>query len=180
MKSRPPLKELKGVSLAIVQRLRTTSGLLAATVTIGLAACSHGNIAFVNPEGQVLTCASTGIGVVGTLEAQDFQSRCVDKVKAAGFIPREEIGSIGLVAGMEPSPVRVANVLVGSPAELAGIKAGDLIVAVNEQPVKDWLEARRLIFGRVNTEVKLSYRSGGTEKTVNVIRYPFVSMPNGM
>jgi S1-C subfamily serine protease len=71
-------------------------------------------------------------------------------------------------------------VLAGSPAESAGIKAGDVIVAVNDQPVKSWLDARRLIFGRVNTAVKLSYRSGDVHKTANVIRYPFVTMPNGM
>lgn len=154
--------------------------LAAAVLSIGVGACSHGNITFVNPDGDVRTCASTGLGVVGTLSAQDFQNRCVDSIKAAGFIPREEIGSIGLVASTEPSSLRIAHVLAGSPAESAGIQAGDFIVAVNDQPVTSWLDARRLIFGRVNTPVKLSYRSGDVHKTANVIRYTFVSMPNGM
>jgi len=134
--------------------------LVAATMVIGLAGCAHGNTTFVSPDGELRTCASTGIGVVGTLNAQDFQGRCVESVKAAGFIPRDEIGSVGLVATTDQSSPRVAKVLAGSPAELAGIKAGDLILAVNDQPVKNWLEARRLIFGRANTPVKVSYRTG--------------------
>jgi membrane-associated protease RseP (regulator of RpoE activity) len=179
MNGRPQLKRLQRASLAIVQRLHAAIA-LAVMVTIGLGACAHANMTFVNPAGDLQTCASFGFGILGTPSAQDYQRRCADHMKAAGYIPREEIGSIGLVASTELSPVRVANVLAGSPAQLAGIKAGDLIVAVNEQAVNDWQEARRLIFGRVDTGVKLSYRSGDMDKTVNVIRYPFVSMPNGI
>ena len=154
--------------------------LISLTLTITLAACAHGNISYVNADGAVHTCASTGMGVVGTVTAQNFQSRCVDSLKEAGFIPVEEAGSIGLVASVDQSSLRIEKVLAGSPAEIAGIKAGDFIVAVNDQPVKNWQEARRLIFGRVNTPVTLTCRSGDSEKTANVTRYPFVSMPNGM
>lgn len=156
------------------------SVLISPTLTIALVACAHGNVSFVSPDGAVRTCASTGLGVVGTMTATDFQSRCVDSLKGAGFIPVEEVGSIGLVASANESSLRIEKVLAGSPAEIAGIKAGDFIVAVNDHPVKNWQEARRLIFGRVNAPVTLTYRSGDSAKTASVTRYPFVSMPNGM
>ena len=154
--------------------------LLIATSVIGLVACAHGNVTFVDRDGTTHGCAVTGLGAIGASVAQDTQNRCVDSAKAAGYIPIEEAGSIGLVSSTEPSSLRVVRVLASSPADLAGIKPGDSIVAVDDQPVANWLEARRLIFGRVNTAVKLTYRSGDTTKSANVVRYPFVTMPNGM
>lgn len=154
--------------------------LLIATITSSLVACAHGNVTFISGDGTMRRCAVTGLGAIGAAVAQDNQNRCVDSAKAAGYIPVEEAGSIGLVSSTEPSSLRVASVLPSSPADLAGIRSGDSIVAVDDQAVKDWIEARRLIFGRVNTAVKLTYTSGGTTKSANVVRYPFVTMPNGM
>lgn len=153
---------------------------LIATMTISLVACAHGNVTFVSRDGTMRTCAVTGLGAIGATVAQDAQNRCVDAAKAGGYIPIEEAGSIGLVSSPQPFSLRVASVLPGSPADLAGIRADDSIVAVDDQPVKNWIEARRLIFGRVNTAVTLTYASGDAIKRASVVRYPFVTMPNGM
>lgn len=179
--ARPPIiAPQNAVAVTLDRRFSTRHPLVVAILTIGLTACAHGNTRFVNPDGTVHVCASTGFGGIGALNAQAFQDRCVDSERAAGFIPIEEAGSIGLVASANPSSLRVANVLPSSPADVAGIKPGDVLVAVNDQPVHNWLEARRLMFGRVDTAVKLTYRSGDVDRTANVIRYPFVTMPNGM
>lgn len=182
----PPIIAPKNaVAITLVRRSLTRHSMVIAMLTIGLTACAHGNMRFVNPDGKVHICATTAFGygitgAIGASTAQGFQDRCVDSARATGFIPIEEAGSIGLVASVDPSSLSIGNMLPSSPADVAGIKSGDVVVAVNDQPVHNWLEARRLIFGRVDTAVKITYRSGDVDRTANVIRYPFVTMPNGM
>jgi len=171
---------MNAMATTIANSFAARHPLTIAMLTIGLAACAHGNVRFVNSDGRISVCASTGYGAIGATEAGGFQDNCVTSATAAGYIPVEEAGSIGLVSSADPTSLRVASVLPNSPADFAGIKAGDKIVAVNNQPVNTWLEARRLLFGRASTVVKVTYRSGELDRAVQVIRYPYVDMPNGM
>src|SRR5262249_60784742 len=55
------------------------------------------------------------------------------------------------------------------PAAKAGIQAGDVITAVNDQPVKDARDLARKIGGLPpKTTVKLTVINKGTEKTVSL------------
>jgi len=63
----------------------------------------------------------------------------------------------------------VAEPQTDSPAVKAGIKSGDVIVSVNDQPVKDARTlAKRISALPPGTSVKLGVISQGTEKTVTV------------
>jgi S1-C subfamily serine protease len=89
---------------------------------------------------------------------------------------------IGIAGGPRPLPPRVASklgrsggvevveVVAESPAARAGIRAEDLIVAVNEQPVEgvdDLL--RRLTGDLIGTAVRLDLLREGAERRVDVI-----------
>ncbi|RCK80432.1 MAG: Membrane-associated zinc metalloprotease [Candidatus Ozemobacter sibiricus] len=49
------------------------------------------------------------------------------------------------VAGGPLSNIQVLDAMPGQPASLAGIRAGDLITAINGEPIEDWSEAIRTI-----------------------------------
>ncbi len=50
-------------------------------------------------------------------------------------------GSVGYVYGKAYRPAIVDSLVRGDPADIAGIKSGDVIVAVNNQPVQSWDDA---------------------------------------
>jgi serine protease Do len=57
----------------------------------------------------------------------------------------------------------------GSPAERAGVLAGDLVVAVNGEPVDSVREARRAIFGsRVGDTIMVTVLRNGERKEFNI------------
>ena len=66
----------------------------------------------------------------------------------------------------------VNNPLAGSPAEVAGIKSGDIIVAIDGTRVenKDFDEAASLIGGEVGTKVKITVLRGEGEIEFEVTR----------
>lgn len=156
-----------------------TALVTAISITV-LAACATPSTMFVSPDGKIIRCAAHGWGYVGASMAQGIHDRCTADAKATGLIPIAEAGSIGVMPSTEPSSMRILKVVPGSPADLGGIKSGDSIVAIDDQPVNNWADARRLIFGRKNTPVKVTYRSGGVDKTVNLMRYAFTDMQAGM
>jgi len=63
----------------------------------------------------------------------------------------------------------ITNVVTGSPAQKAGLKTGDIIVAANGQPVKtidDLIAAVRKT--PVGGQIAVTYYEGNSKKTVNV------------
>ena len=65
--------------------------------------------------------------------------------------------------------VRLEGVVAGSPAEQAGLAAGDVLVEVNGEPIAD-LRAYSAALKRLapGDRVRLSYERGGARKTVEV------------
>lgn len=149
-------------------------------VAVTLAACATPSTMFVGPDGKVARCSASGWGYVGAPMAQSIHSNCLTDLKATGMLPLAEAGAIGIVASTEPSSLRILKVNPGSPADVGGIKSGDSIVAVDDQTVSNWADARRLLFGRANTPVKVTYRSSGSDKTTTLTRYPYSNMQEGM
>ncbi len=72
----------------------------------------------------------------------------------------------GLVSGVaidvraRGATVRVASVRSGSEAESAGVRAGDVLVAVDDEPVVDAAQAARMLRGPTGVEVVLDLRRG--------------------
>ena len=63
----------------------------------------------------------------------------------------------------------IARVEQGSPAERAGLRTNDLVVAINGAPMRSGTELRnRVGLSRIGDEVELTVERGGVERTVSV------------
>jgi len=79
-------------------------------------------------------------------------------------------GGVGLEVSMEDGFVRIISPMDGTPAEKAGVKPGDLIVQLNDQPIKgmslgDAIDAMR---GEPGSTVRLTLVREGTAKPFEV------------
>jgi carboxyl-terminal processing protease len=81
---------------------------------------------------------------------------------------------IGAELGMNGKQIIVVAPLDGSPAERAGVLAGDAILKVNDQPIDGWTLAQTVekIRGEKGTEVRLSivHKSSTTPVNVKIVR----------
>ena len=79
---------------------------------------------------------------------------------------RGEFGGLGIEIGMESGVVKVISPIDDTPAEKAGIKAGDYIVKIANEQVqgKSLMEAVKLMRGPVNTSIKLTVRRKNVKK----------------
>ena len=79
-----------------------------------------------------------------------------------------EFGGLGIEIGMESGVVKVIAPIPDTPADKAGIKAGDYIVRIDGKQVqgKSLMEAVKLMRGPVNTNIKLTIRRKGNQKAL--------------
>ncbi len=77
-----------------------------------------------------------------------------------------EFGGLGIEIGMEAGVVKVISPIDDTPAEKAGIKAGDYIVKIGKEQVqgKSLLEAVKLMRGPVGTSIDLTVRRKNVKK----------------
>jgi len=77
-----------------------------------------------------------------------------------------EFGGLGIEIGMEAGVVKVISPIEGTPAEQAGIKAGDYIVKIGKEQVqgKSLMEAVKLMRGPVGTTIDLTIRRKNVKK----------------
>ncbi|MGQ0713166.1 MAG: RIP metalloprotease RseP [Gemmatimonadaceae bacterium] len=66
-------------------------------------------------------------------------------------------------------PAVISRVEGGSPADRAGIRAGDSLVAVGGRPVEDWAEAVEQIRGAPGQRLQVDVARGGERVTLTVI-----------
>jgi regulator of sigma E protease len=78
-------------------------------------------------------------------------------------VTRYELGYAGLAPEL---PAEVPGVLPGSPAEKAGVRAGDRIVAVNGEPVRHFFDVMRLVGASPNRPLELTIRRDGKTLTL--------------
>lgn len=87
---------------------------------------------------------------------------------------RGDFGGVGMEIGVKGGIITVISPLKGTPAERAGIKAGDKILKIDDTTTADMTaeEAARLIRGEKGTAVKLIILPKGEETTkeINIIR----------
>ena len=86
-------------------------------------------------------------------------------------------GGIGAEIGLRSNKPTIIKPLENSPAQKAGIKAGEAIVKVNDETSSDWSVEKVVskIRGEVGTSVKLTLLSGGKTREVSVVRQNIVS-----
>lgn len=85
-----------------------------------------------------------------------------------------EFGGLGIEVGMEDGFVKVIAPIDDTPAQRAGLESGDLIIRINDKPVKGLSlnEAVDLMRGKPGTEIRLTVMHGsqGRPKEVTIVR----------
>ena len=73
-------------------------------------------------------------------------------------VTRYDLGYAGMAP---PLPAEISSVQTGSPAEQAGLRAGDRILAVNGEPVRHFYDVMRLVGQNPKREIVLTIARGG-------------------
>lgn len=79
-------------------------------------------------------------------------------------VPKQP-GSLYEALGAESGELYVAQVLPGSPAARAGLKPGDQLLAVNDQPVRSFALYERKLKAQEDRRFKITWRSGAEVKS---------------
>ncbi len=81
-----------------------------------------------------------------------------------------EFGGLGIEVGMEDGFVKVISPIDDTPADRAGVEAGDLIVRLDDTPVKGLTlrDAVNLMRGKVGTDILLTIVREGEEKPLKI------------
>jgi carboxyl-terminal processing protease len=77
-----------------------------------------------------------------------------------------EFGGLGIVVGMEDGFVKVISPIDDTPAQRAGVKAGDLIIRLDEKPVKGMSldDAVKIMRGKPGTDIDLTIVREGEDQ----------------
>ena len=107
----------------------------------------------------------------GMLSGLDPHSAYLDKneYKELKIGTTGQFGGLGIQVGMENGYVKVISPIDDTPAYKAGIKAGDLIVNLDQKPVKDMNlnDAVKVMRGKPGTKIKLSVMREGSEDPIS-------------
>lgn len=76
-----------------------------------------------------------------------------------------EFGGLGVEVGRENGYIRIISPIDDSPADRAGIKAGDLIIQIDNKPLREMLpeEAAQMMRGAPGTDVTITVAREGQE-----------------
>jgi regulator of sigma E protease len=82
--------------------------------------------------------------------------------------PSELFRGLGFDFWLPPAPAVLGNVIEGGPADRAGLKAGDRIIAIQGAAVKDFHDIIDKIGAHPGETVDITYRRAGIDHTVPV------------
>ncbi len=102
-----------------------------------LEGCATSQIMMVNSEGKVYPCAEKGTGGIGGLFSRNSNKTCVQEMEKAGYVKIPDVLWGVHMPSWETSPAKVQRVDAGSPAQIAGIKKGDVIRQLDKRPVSN-------------------------------------------
>jgi carboxyl-terminal processing protease len=93
-----------------------------------------------------------------------------DEFKDLQVGTKGEFGGLGIEVGMEDGFVKVISPIDDTPAQRAGILAGDLIVRLDDTPVKGLTlnDAVKLMRGKPGTKITLTIVREGEEKPLKI------------
>lgn len=109
---------------------------------------------------QIETSLNRGITITMVL---DRQGQTVVTSLVPRRQPPENRGPIGIYLSYYESPVTVQYVAPGSPAEKAGLRAGDIITAIDGRPIPDSLAYMIYIDAHFGEKLTLSVRRDGQD-----------------
>ena len=97
------------------------------------------------------------------LDAEDYKDLQVGT--------KGEFGGLGIEVGMEDGFVKVIAPIDDTPAQRAGVRSGDLIVRLDDTPVKGLSlnDAVKLMRGKPGTPIELTIIREGEEKPLKVV-----------
>lgn len=111
--------------------------------------------------------------IKGLISELDPHSAYLDKEAYAELqaTTSGEFGGVGLEVGMDEGSIKVITPLDGSPSQKAGIKPGDIIVRIDDQPMKGktLTDATRLMRGPKDTPIKMSLLRKGVDDPLDVV-----------
>lgn len=82
--------------------------------------------------------------------------------------PSALMRGVGLRFWSQPVPARIGRVLPAGPADQAGLQVGDLITAIDGEPIGDFVAMGEALAVRPNREVIIRYERGGVSATATV------------
>ncbi len=108
----------------------------------------------------------------GMLEGLDPHSAYLDpdQFKELQVGTTGEFGGLGIEVGMEDGFVKVISPIDDTPAQRAGVQAGDLIIRLDDTPVKGMTlnEAVKRMRGKPGTRITLTIVREGKEKPIKI------------
>jgi carboxyl-terminal processing protease len=93
-----------------------------------------------------------------------------DSFKDLQVSTQGEFGGLGIEVGMEDGFVKVISPIEDTPADRAGVKAGDLIIKLDDTPVKGMTlsDAVKKMRGKPKTSIKLTIARKGETKPLEI------------
>lgn len=82
--------------------------------------------------------------------------------------PSALMRGVGLRFWSQPVPARIGRVLPAGPADQAGLQVGDLVTAIDGEPIGDFVAMGEALAVRPNREVVIRYERGGALATTTV------------
>ncbi len=82
--------------------------------------------------------------------------------------PSALMRGVGLRFWSQPVPARIGRVSPAGPADQAGLQVGDLITAIDGEPIGDFVAMGEALAVRPNREVVIRYERGGVSATTTV------------
>jgi regulator of sigma E protease len=82
--------------------------------------------------------------------------------------PSALMRGVGLRFWSQPVPARIGRVSPAGPADQAGLQVGDLITAIDGEPIGDFVAMGEALAVRPNREVVIRYERGGALATTTV------------
>jgi len=94
----------------------------------------------------------------------------VDEFKELQVGTTGQFGGLGIEVGMEDGFVKVIAPIDDTPAQRAGVKAGDLIIRLDDAPVKGMTlnDAVKVMRGKPGTEIELTIVREGLDKPLQI------------
>jgi regulator of sigma E protease len=161
---KPVVGDVRAASLAAGAGLKTGDTI----VRVGERAVATREAAVLAMLGDVvdrgrvaLTVQRAGAELPLTLAVPDSQRRALTE-------PGAWSDGVGFDFTRPHIPVQVGKVLAGSPAEAAGLKVGDEVVAVDGRPVREFLDFVAEVRDRPGQTVRLDVRRGRERLTLPV------------
>jgi hypothetical protein len=93
------------------------------------------------------------------------------------FVVPIPAGKVGAVLGEAPEGLRVRGLIPGSPAEVAGLRKGDVITHVAGEPIRQLGEISR-ISGSPGSSVQITLTRNGASRTVQLLRNTGTAKPD--